>query len=231
MSRKGLAAMLTCLGVLGAAPSAHATVREVGLAQPFPAASCPDNCQAIGRVSGFQTQLGEARNPYRVGREGKIVAFTIRLGNPNPEQIQFFDGLFGRPASARLSILRPEPTRRRPNLYRLTGQSEVFNVTPYFGSTPSFVLAPPLTVYRRYVVALTVPTWVPAFAVGLGQDQAWRSSRARGACDDVSQPATHQTRGTLIPYGCFYRTARLLYSATFVPKPTPTTEDRRQGGR
>jgi hypothetical protein len=103
----------------------------------------------------------------------------------------------------------------------------VFDLAPYFGSSPSFVLRRPLFVRRNDVLALTVPTWVPAFAVGLGQDQTWRSSRARGACDDVSQRVAHQTIQSLRIYGCFYRTARLLYSATFVQKPRATTDERR----
>jgi hypothetical protein len=212
--------MLICVAALAAAPSAHAVVRELGLEQPFPLASCPDNCQAIGQVTGYQVQVGEARNPFRSNREGKVVAFTVRLGKPNQEQIQFFSGLFGGPPRARLSVLRPAKLKRR---HRLTGQSEVFDLAPYYGSTPTFALQRPLTVQPGYVVALTVPTWAPVFAVGLGQDQAWRSSRAATACDDVSQPAAQQSLGSLRIYGCFYRTARLLYSATFIPKPTPTT--------
>ena len=228
MSRKGLVAMLTCLAAFGAAAPSQALTREIGAEPAFPAASCPDNCQAVGRVSGFQVQQGEVENPYRVRSDGHIVAFTIKLGDPNAEQIQFFNGLFGGPARARLSILRRKPEGRRlPNRYRLLRHSDVFDLEPYFGSTPSFVLRRPLFVRRNDVLALTVPTWVPAFAVGLGQDQTWRSSRTRGACDDVSQRSAHEMISSLQIYGCFYRTARLLYSATFVQKPRSTTDETR----
>ena len=67
------------------------------------------------------------------------------------------------------------------------------------------------------VVALTVPTWAPAFAVNLGRDHSWRSSRKQTACNDVGQPAIHDVMRAIRTYGCFYRTARLLYSVTFVP--------------
>jgi hypothetical protein len=221
MRRKRVIWLLAAVATLALARSAHAAVLEIGAQQPLPAASCPTSCQAVGRVSGFQVQQSSFRNPFRVNRAGKIVAFTIRLGRPNRRQRNFFTRLFGGPPSARLSILRPARTKRR---HRLTGQSEVFDLAPYYGSTPTFALARPLTVQRGYVVAVTVPTWAPVLAVGLGQDQAWRSSRLGGSCDEVSQPAAQQLLGSLRSYGCLYRTARLLYSATLVPTPPTTTE-------
>lgn len=234
MPRTLLVTILTFAAALGAAPSANAIIRELGQEEPFPAASCPDNCQAIGRVTGFQVRQGDRRNPVKVPRDGKIVAFTLKLGDPNAEQIQFFNTLFGGVSQARLAVLRNEPIRRRtrrgvrlrsPNRYRLVRQSEVFNLEAYFGSTPSFVLDRPLTALKGEVLGLTVPTWVPAFAVGLGDDQTWRSSRPRGACDDVSQPSAHMRRNTHAIYYCFYRTARLLYSATWVRDPEPTNQE------
>ena len=74
------------------------------------------------------------------------------------------------------------------------------------------------------MVALTVPTWAPAFAVGLSNNEQWRSSRADARCDDVSQDAAQMRLGSLRTYGCLYKTARLLYTATFIPDPRPTTE-------
>jgi hypothetical protein len=213
------------LGVFAAAVAmpapAGAAVREIGLVQPFPAASCPANCQVVGKVTGFQVQQGTAKDPFRSTGSGKLVAFTIRLGKPTAKQVKFFTRLFGGPPRARLSVLRPAKEKRR---HRLTGESEVFELAPYYGSTPTFALARPLTVQPGYIIALTVPTWAPAFAVGFGTDQAWRSSRDPGACNDVSQAAAQETLGSLRRYGCFYRTARLLYSATVVPTPIPTSK-------
>jgi hypothetical protein len=228
MSLPRIAAIVTFLVALGAAPPAHAVVRELGVPEPFPVAGCPDNCQAVGQVSGFQQQIGATKAPYRSGRPGKIVAFTIRLGRPNAEQTQFFQNFFGGPPSARLSVLRSEGKRR----HTLVGQSEVFQLGAYLGSTPSFALARPLTVQRGYKIALTVPTWVPAFTVGLGDQYAWRSSRPKSVCDaTTSEPSAQQTRGSLRTYGCFYRDARLLYSATFVPTPSPTTGEEQARSR
>jgi hypothetical protein len=211
---------LAALFALAAAAPAGADVKELGANTAFPAASCPDNCQAIGQVTGYQVQIGSAKNPMQITKTGKIVAFTIALGKPNQQQTQFFNNLFGNQPQARLSILKLGHRKRRATLVR---QSEPFNLAPYFGSTPTFALSKPINVYSRNVVALTVPSWVPAFAVNLGADQAWRSSRSSENCNDVQQPAAQQTLKTTRSYSCFYRTARLLYSATYIPNPTPTT--------
>ena len=220
MKRLPTTLALATLATLATAPGARAAVVEMGATEPRPAASCPDNCQAIGRVTGYQVSQGGRRNPLRARRRGKIVAFSVQLGRPRADQIQYFDGLFGGPPQARLSVLRPGPRRRNV----LSGQSDLFDLRPYFGSTPTFALERPLTVKPGYLVALTVPTWAPAFGVGLGNEEAWRSSRDAERCDDVRQTAAQQRRRSQRTYGCLYRTARLLYTASFVPDPRPTEE-------
>jgi hypothetical protein len=82
----------------------------------------------------------------------------------------------------------------------------------------------PLEVDRGNIVALTVPTWAPAFGVNLPRNNWWRSSRRRGDCDNVSQRAAQQFQGSLRMYGCTYFRARLLYTATYIPDPRPTTD-------
>jgi hypothetical protein len=215
-----LAPLLAVLGVLAPPGAAQASPIELGVRPEPPAASCPETCQAVGRVTGFQVNTGERRNPYRVRRRGRIVAFTIRLGKPREDQVRFFTDLFGGAPQARISVLRPG-TRRR---HRLIGQSALFDLAPYLGSAPTFALERPLTMRPGYVVGLTVPTWAPAFGVGLGETESWRSSRDGERCDDVGQTAAQQRRGSLRTYGCLYRTARLLYSVTFVPDPRKVAE-------
>jgi hypothetical protein len=214
-------APVVLLAALFAPAPAHAVVRELGLPadQPLPVPTCPENCQAIVQATGYQVQLGANRNPFRSNRAGHVVAFTIRLGKPDAEQRRFFESTFGGRAQARLAVLKPARTARR---HRLLAQSRVFNLTPYFGSSPTFALSRPLPVEPGNVIALTVPTYVPAFAVGLGSDQAWRSSRPANDCNEFQIPSAQQTLRSLRTYPCFYRTARLLYHATFVPAPTPT---------
>jgi hypothetical protein len=213
---------LIALLALAAAAPAGAKVKEIGVddATPLQAPGCPKNCQAVGQVTGYQSQVGKAKNPYTVKRKGRITAFTIALGKPTKKQTTFFTNLYGATPQARISILAV-PKKGRD--LRLTAQSEVIDLAPYLGSTPTFALERSLPITQKSVVALTVPTWAPAFSVDLGRDMAWRSSRNPERCNDVQQASAQQTINSVRKYGCVYRTARLLYSATFVPDPKPTT--------
>ena len=81
-----LAALAACL-----VPStASAKIVELGGKIPKAQVSCPANCQAVGRVTGYQGRGGEARDPFVIPRAGKIIAFTIRLGEPDANQRQYF---------------------------------------------------------------------------------------------------------------------------------------------
>jgi hypothetical protein len=210
-------APLTVLGALVVAAPAHAV--ELGAPSTPDMASCPEKCQAIGQVSGYQLRQGSMVNPFRAPGRGKITAFSITLGSPTEKQRTFFTNTFGGAPTARISVLRRGSRRK----HRLTGHSPVFDLTSHLGSTQTFTLERPLTVKEGYVVALTVPTWAPAFAVGLSREEGWRSSRDLRHCADVRQQAAQQRRGSLRTYGCFYRTARLLYTVTYEPaEPAPT---------
>jgi hypothetical protein len=170
-------------------------------------------------VTGYQAQIGSHKNPFLISKPGKIVAFTIRLGKPSDQDMQFFTNMFGAQPSARISVLKLAHKKRRA---RLKAQSDVYNLAPYLGSTPTFALKQPIPVGPRNVVALTVPTWAPAFGQGLGTDHAWRASRNPANCNDVQRQSAQQTLNSLASYSCFFRTARLLYSVTYIPDP-PTT--------
>jgi hypothetical protein len=221
-------ALALFLLVVGAAIAS--SVREVGEYSdpPLPQAGCPQNCQAVGHVTGYQVQIGSHKNPYVIRRNGKIVAFTIRLGKPDAQQTTFFTNLFGGKPQARLTLLKkPKSDKPTGNVLKLLGQSELFDLSKYLGSTPTFTLSKPLEVKAGSTLAITVPTWAPAFAINLASDEAWRSSRPKSDCNGTSQ-AAEQTVGTVHAYDCFYRTARLLYTATFVPDPTPTSAKAKQ---
>jgi hypothetical protein len=214
---------LAALGVLALAALASASsVREIGVdnAEKLGKPGCPQNCEAIGQVTGYQARIGKKKDPYVLKRKGKIVAWTIALAKPNKEQMQFFTDLYGTTPKARISVLRLRDKGRKA---KLVAQSGTFNLKPYLGSTPTFGLKKALPVNGRSVIALTVPTWAPAFTVKLGKSYSWRSSRSSTACNDVEQQAAHERRGTTRSYGCFYRTARIEYSADFVPDPKPAT--------
>jgi hypothetical protein len=222
LKRLALTAVAAALLVLTMAPSAQARILELGTTSEPAKSNCPSNpCEVVGRVTGYQGRSGPARNPFRVPRAGKIVAFTVRLAKLQQNQIDFFTDLYGSPPQVRLSILRPGKRRKTRLDHRLIAQSPTFNVDQYFGASPSFALNRPIPVRRGHIVALTVPTWAPAFARDLSKSNWWRSSRRKGRCDNVSQHTEMVTLRAVRVFGCTYRTARLLYSATFVQDPTP----------
>ena len=208
--------------MLAAAAPAAAAIKEVGVdnGERLQKPACPTDCSALARVTGYQVQVGKSKNPYQINRNGKIVAFTIALGKPSARHTRFFQSRYGQTPQVRLSVLR---LGRRNRAATLASQSEVFDLDDYLGSTPTFALDRALRVGPRHVVALTVPTWAPAFATDLSPDNAWRAPRNPRDCEDLDTPVMHQTIGTVRMYRCFYRTARVLYSATFVPDPKPTT--------
>lgn len=211
--------LLTCtaFAALALPQAASAKVVELGSKVPRAQVSCPANCQAVGRVTGYQGRGGTVRDPFVIPRAGKIVAFTIRLGQPDATQERFFQDLYGGPPQVRLSILRKGEKRKTRNDHRLIAQSPAFRLDAYFGTAPTFVLDKPLRVSRKNIVAITVPTWAPAFAVGLQRDHWWRSSRVKGRCDNVRQTAQQTKLMSVKAFGCTYFTARLYYTATYVP--------------
>ena len=222
--RRALPAILA-FALLAAAPAAaQATVTELGAdALPSDAkSSCPDNCQAIGRVSGYMGRSGKGANPFQVPRDGKIVAFTVSLGKPDANQVKFFTDLYGGPPQVRLSVVRRGDKRKTRLHHRLLRQTDTFRVERYFGSSPTFALDSPMKVSKGNIVALSVPTWAPAFAVNLPKSNWWRSSRSKGQCDNVSQRAAQHTLGAVRVYGCTYFRARLMYTVTYVPDPKRT---------
>jgi hypothetical protein len=217
--------VMSVLLMLAASAASASSVREVGeyADVPLPQAGCPLNCQAIGHVTGYQVQIGTHKNPYVITHAGKIVAWTIRLGKPDAQQTQFFANLFGGTPQARLTVIKkPKADKPKTNDLKILAQSEIFDLTNYLGSTPTFALAKPMPVEAGATLAITVPTWAPAFAINLGPDEAWRSSRPKKDCNGTSQTA-HQKVGKTHSYDCFYRTARLLFTASFVPDPKPTS--------
>jgi hypothetical protein len=99
-------------------------------------------------------------------------------------------------------------------------QGDSQKLQPYFGSVPQFALQKSIRVRKGWVVALTVPTWAPALAVGLGSDTSWRASRGRGKCEDTAAQTAQLRADQLAQYFCLYRTARLTYTATLIADPS-----------
>jgi hypothetical protein len=195
---------------------AGAKVIEVGQLPQTATPSCPAKpCLAVSRTTGYQAKVGTNRGLMEIPTNGRIVAWTISLGKPGAKQTAFFEDKLGGPAQAGISIMKPGARLFR----RVMGVSPLVKLTPYFGSTVQFPLTTSIPVHKGWVIGLTVPTWAPALAVGLGGDTSWRASRAKGKCDDTQTQTAQLDLQDLAQYYCLYRTARLTYSATLVTAP------------
>jgi hypothetical protein len=202
-----------------AAKSGRTTV-ILGQTATEPDPSCPDlPCQAIGSVTGFQVNNGQATLPFLVTHDGTIKSWTLTLAQPTGSQRTFFNGFFGTPPQARLAILRRVPGTNPPR-YNLRRQGSVKVLTPYLGQTVKF--SSDLKAEKGDIVGITVPTWAPAFAQDLTANNVWRASREEETCKnatDIRQGEPQEKVGTRATYGCKYTTARLLYTATLVEGP------------
>jgi hypothetical protein len=188
--------------------------------------SCPESCQAVGKTTGFQTAIGGTKSPFVVPYPGRVVAWSIKLSAPRQNQIDFFREFYGGEPQARLAVLKPIQKRIKQGkqIYRLKSQSPIEQLSPFLGTTTTFTLQAPLKVNAGQIVALTIPTWAPAFAVGQPGNTSWRASRKRAACNDadlIKAGTPQEAVGADRAYACQYTTARLLYSATLVGDPNP----------
>jgi hypothetical protein len=225
LMRRPLAAVAASLGLLAAVPAmAPATLNDFGLGKPDAAPSCPARpCLAVSRTTGFQAKVGTNRGTHVIPADGRIVAWTISLGKPGKKQTAFFNEKLGGEPTAQITILNP----RRKLRFRAVAQGEPQKLTPYFGTTVQFALNKSIPVKKGYIVALTVPTWAPALAVGLGGDTSWRAARGKGKCEDTQGQTAQTQPNQLAQYYCLYRTARLTYGATLVTKPEPAKTTKR----
>jgi hypothetical protein len=213
-----IASAALVLALPAIAPATLTEVGEIGATTPTTVPSCPGSpCLAVSRTTGFQVKVATANNLLSAPRAGTIVAWTISLGKPNATQIKFFDTNEGGPSEAGIAILAPQ---RKPNLtYKLIAQSPLVKLEPYFGKSAQFPLETTIPVKKGYIVALTVPSWAPALALGFANNTSWRASRPKSGCTSTSAQTTQTAIGSAVQYYCLYQTARLTYSATLISTP------------
>lgn len=217
--------------VLAFASVAYATVREVGATSSFTAPDCTDNsCQVLTRVTAVQLKVGNRKNVSRVPRDGKIVAYTLKLPAVKPNFYTYFSNTYSGAPSARLSVLRYAPRKGATKYrYKLVTQSDRLNLKKFLGSTPSFALDAPLPVKRGDLVAITTDTWLPSFVVRPEDaTSTWRASRPTGKCTPKGQdltnlttPRMHEKINQIKQYNCGFVGGRLLYHTTIVDDPQP----------
>jgi hypothetical protein len=215
--KQSLKALAAVAGAGLAVPAvAWAAIEDIGTGGGDVAPACPAKpCLAVSRTTGFQAKVGDIRPIDEVTKDGRIVAWTITLGNPGKKQTKFFNDNLGGEPTAQITILRPG----RKLHYRVIAQGEPQKLTPYFGQKVQFPLVKSIPVKKGYVVALTVPTWAPALAVNQPGTTSWRAARAKGKCSDFDRQTAQMQNDAVAQWYCLYRTARLTYSATLVSTP------------
>ena len=213
-----IAAMTAALLGVIAAP-APAAIVEIGQTAAPATPSCPTTpCFAVPRTTGYQAKVGDQRSPFTVPENGRIVAWSITLSTPSDKQISDFEERFGGAATAGITVMRPG----RKLYGRTVAVSPTQRLRDYFGGTVQFPLERSIPVRKGWIVALNVPTWAPALAVGFGNDHSWRAaSRSRGDCNELSTQVPQRTN-QIARYRCLFRTARLTYTATLITSPPRT---------
>ena len=204
------------MGLAVALPAtADARLEEIGKLERGVQGSCPRTCLAIPRTTGYQAKIGPNRGTYTIPRDGRIVAWTVSLGKPGPNQTKFFNERLGGESQAALAILQPGAKLNST----VVAKSPMQKLQPWFGMYVQFPLDESIPVKKGQLLALSVPTWAPALQVNLGGDTSWRSSRPRGKCNDTAEQSALVGDTDSAQFYCLYRTARLTYSATLVSTP------------
>lgn len=191
--------------------------------------TCPKGaCQATGSVSGFQMSLEGQRGLFKVPSDGRLVAWSIELANPDKVSQDFFEtnltrkGYGGDPY-ARVGVLK-RVGGEGPNNFKLAKQTPAVNLSDELGRTPIFTLGKTLKLKKGELIALSVPTWASNFVAGDSTQAQWRASRGADECDlspghDDNRAASKPQMkvGSVREYGCHYSGERLLYRAFYVP--------------
>jgi hypothetical protein len=216
-----LAVVLALAGLAGAQGEGDKP-ESIGKTEKKPDPSCPDDpCQAIGSVTGFQVSAGKEKALMTAPEDGELVAWSVNLSEPKNSQQEFFGKFYkekdlGTVPTARIAVLK----HQEANEYKLKGQGPIEELDGELGDKPRFKLEEPIPLQEGDVIALTVPTWIPNFAVDLSQKNMWRASRDKGKCEDandIKKGEPQENVGSTRAYQCLYRQARILYTAFFLP--------------
>ena len=211
-------AAASAVGALSIGFAGDADAAKLGQTARTPAPACPKSpCQAVGRTTAIQLVADGRRAPFKARSSGRLVAWAVDLSEPNEEQRTFFGDFFastalGTQPTARIAVVKRKGDGRD---YKLKGQGPVVNLASSMGTYQVFTLTDPLPIRKGEFLALSIPTWAPAFAVNLNRtSNIWRASRDEGRCQaeaDIKAGKAQQKVGSTRQYGCDYSTARVLY--------------------
>ncbi|HEV2774383.1 MAG TPA: hypothetical protein VGV90_02220 [Solirubrobacteraceae bacterium] len=215
-------AALAAFAALALPAGAPAAITELGQLPGGVLGVCPLDCQAVSRTTGYQAKVGPDRALYQAPADGRIVAWSMALGNPGPKQTAFFAERLGGESQAAIVVLGAEKKLVR----RVVAKGPLQKLTDFFGQVAQFPLTQTLPIKKGQYVGLSVPSWAPALQLSLGSDTSWRASRPKDSCNDTSTQFALVGSRRATPFGCLYKTARLTYSATFIPTPTSSRRSR-----
>jgi hypothetical protein len=212
-----LALAFVALAIPAAAYAVVATLSNPP--DPNATASCPGTattpCTVVSRTTAMQVKVGDTVTPFKVTTAGRIVGWEITLSSPTAAQIKYFDANEGGTSQAAVAVIRQVKALD----YRLEAQAPVIHLEPYFGRTVDFPLASSIAVKPGDVIALTVPTWVPALELQAGRKTAWRASRGKTQCTSVGVDTAQRELGSVLQYYCIYRTALIDFAAIEISTP------------
>jgi len=221
MSRRALSVAGVIVGIALAVPAAAYAVLTTltNPAAPTAVASCPGTattpCTVVSRTTAEQVEVGSISEPFKIRTPGRIVGWEISLSAPTAAQIHYFDTHEGGASEAAIAVIR----QVRGLDYRLQSEGPLIDLRPYFGESATFPLTNSIRVTRGDVIALTVPTWVPALDLQAGGKTAWRASRSTAHCSDVTTETAQVRVGDIVEYSCIYRTALLDFGAIEISTP------------
>jgi hypothetical protein len=182
---------------------------------------CPAECHLLEPMVGFVTRIPGQTNPAVVPFAGRLVNFTVKTGEVSEQQITAFEHTWGT-ASLQLEVLAPTGTphtetlvARGPIEYIHRHPSAAWTFLPEyveFGETKTYPI-PPIAVLPGEIVALAVPSWLPA--VIAGTEEGYDSSQP--VCSGEEPAPWAPPVGSTLLTNCEH-TSSVAYTATLVPE-------------
>jgi hypothetical protein len=170
-----------------------------------------------------------------VQQGGQMVAFRVKLSEPTASQQSFFNDFTGGGPRGTVGVInKVEPYSNRFTLLR---KFPGVDLDSFLGrrvtiAPGSWLRAEP----EGDKAAVIVPTWLPAFKVGLNDSNTWRGTREEGffppdssgagakpkclGAENIKNGDAHTVKLSTARYVCNYDTARLLYTAMIAPDST-----------
>jgi hypothetical protein len=138
---------------------AHITIADNNRPSSCTGAS---ECVVSNKDTEYPEAVGDKREPMRVPTNGTIISWSIQLGQVSGERIHSYSAGEGGEPKARISILR-SVSGGDASSYQLVAQSPLENLRAHLGRRAVFYLSAAIAVNAGDIVALTTPTWVPAY--------------------------------------------------------------------